>query len=110
MFFDELHLRKVVELDALKLWYFFAARRDNSDNLAKATYDQISEATGIARSRIKSALTLLAANALIYVERIPSSTNDYGVAHAYRLPQIDPGRHMGTNGRAMTEYDNLGDL
>ncbi len=107
VFFNELHLRKIVELDALKLWYFLAARRDNSDNLAKATYDQITEITGIARVRLKSAISLLAANMLVHVERIPTRTNDYGVAQAYRLPQIDSGRHMGTIGRGMTVYDDI---
>ena len=104
-FFEELNLRKRVELDALKLWYFLAARRDNDVNLAKATYDQIAEATGIARERIKSGMSLLAANGLIHVEHIPSRHSEYGVANAYRLPQIDASRHMGTVGRSITEFD-----
>ena len=91
----------------MKLWYFFAARRDNDANMAKVTYDQIMELTGIQRERIKTGLSLLAANGLIHVERIPSRHSDYGVANAYRLPQIDSTRHMGTSGRTMTEYDDV---
>lgn len=106
-FFEELKLRKRTELDALKLWYLFAARRDNDVNLAKITYDQIVRETGIMRERIKSGLSLLAANAVIHVEHIPSRHSEYGVANAYRLPHLDSSRHMGTVGRGLTEYDDL---
>ena len=106
-FFHELKLRKRVELDALKLWYFLAARRDNEVNLAKVTYDQIVDCTGISRERIRSGISLLAANGLIHVEHIPSRHSEYGVANAYRLPQIESSRHMGTVGRGITEYDDL---
>lgn len=106
-FFDELHLRKRAELDALKLWYLFAARRDNDVNLAKITYDQIAELTDIARDRIKTGLSLLAANGMIHVEHVPSRHSEYGVANAYRLPQIDSSRHMGSTGRGLTEFDSL---
>lgn len=106
-FFEELKLRSRVELDALKLWYFFAARRDNEVNLAKVTYDHITEATGIQRERIKGGLSLLAANGMVHVERIPSKHSDYGVANAYRLPQIDGSRHMGSIGRGLTVFDEV---
>lgn len=106
-FFDELNLRKRVELDAMKLWYFFAVRRDNDVNLAKVTYDQISDGTGIPRERLKSGVSLLAANSLVHVEHIPSRHSEYGVANAYRLPQIDGSRHMGTVGRSITEFDAI---
>lgn len=106
-FFNELHLRKRTELDALKLWLFIAARRDNDVNLAKVTYDQITEGTGIQRDRIRTAVSLLAANALVHVEHVPSRHSEYGVANAYRLPQIDPSRHMGSTGRGLTEFDSL---
>lgn len=109
-FFDELNLRKRVELDALKLWYFFVARRDDSVNLAKVTYDQIADLTGITRSRIKSGVSLLAANSMIHVEHIPSRQSEYGIANAYRLPQVHGSRHMGTVGRGLTELDYLNDL
>jgi len=104
-FFEELKLRSRVELDALKLWYFFAARRDNDVNLAKVTYDHIVDGTGIPRERIKGGLSLLAANGMVHIERIPSRHSEYGVANAYRLPQIDPNRHMGSVGRGLTDFD-----
>lgn len=106
-FFDELHLRKRAELDALKLWYLFAARRDNDVNLAKITYDQIVDLSNVPRERIKSGLSLLAANGLVHVEHVPSRHSEYGVANAYRLPQIDSSRHMGSTGRGLTEFDDL---
>lgn len=88
-FFYELNLRKRAELDAMKLWYLIAARRDKKDNLAKVTYDQITELTGIPRDRIKTALSLLAANGIVYIEHVPSRHSEYGIANAYRIPQID---------------------
>ncbi|MEE4011287.1 hypothetical protein V1T76_04450 [Roseibium sp. FZY0029] len=106
-FFHDLNLRKRTELDAMKLWYFIAARRDNDVNLAKATYDQIEELTGIVRDRIKAGLSLLAANSLVHVEHIPSRHSEYGIANAYRLPQIDASRHMGNVGRGLTKYDDF---
>ncbi|MFY9351155.1 MAG: hypothetical protein WBL20_04770 [Sphingobium sp.] len=109
-FFEELHLRKRSELDALKLWYLFIARRDNEVNLAKVTYDQITEMTGIARDRIKTGASLLAANGMIHVEHLPSRHSEYGVANAYRIPQIDSAHHMGNVGRGLTEYDGFGGL
>lgn len=110
VFFDEFYLRKRTELDALKLWYFFAARRDDDVNLAKTTYDHIAELTGIARDRIKSGLSFLAANGMIHVEHIPSRQSEYGIANAYRLPQIQGSRHMGTVGRSITKFDDFQDL
>jgi DNA-binding transcriptional ArsR family regulator len=109
-FFYEFNLRKRTELDALKLWYFIAARRDNNDNLAKVTYDQIKDFTGIARDRIKAGLSLLAVNGMVHIEHIPSRRSDYGIANAYRIPQIDGFRHMGTVGRGLTEFDEFTDL
>jgi DNA-binding transcriptional ArsR family regulator len=109
-FFNELNLRKRAELDAMKLWYFIAARRDNDDNLAKATYDQITNSTGIPRDRLKTALSLLAANGMVHVEHVPSRHSEYGIANAYRLPQIESSRHMGTVGRGLTEFDGFGGL
>ncbi|SFH55928.1 hypothetical protein SAMN05216299_12226 [Nitrosospira sp. Nsp14] len=109
-FFYELNLRKRTELDAMKLWYFIAARRDNDDNLAKATYDQITELTGIARDRLKTALSLLAASGMVHIEHVPSRQSEYGIANAYRIPQIDSSRHKGTVGRGLTEHDGFGGL
>jgi hypothetical protein len=109
-FFNELNLRKRAELDAMKLWYFIAARRDHDDNLAKATYDQITDSTGIPRDRLKAALSLLAANGMVHVEHLPSRHSEHGIANAYRLPQIESSRHMGTVGRGLIEHDGFGGI
>jgi hypothetical protein len=104
-FFSELHLRKPAELNALKLYFLIVARRGRDTNLANISYDKIHEYSGIDRNRIKSALSLLIANGMVHVERVPSDKSDYGVANAYRLPQIEPYTHMGTQGRAKTKED-----
>jgi hypothetical protein len=38
--FDGFHLRRRAELDALKLLFLIAARRDRATNLAKITYEK----------------------------------------------------------------------
>jgi len=101
--FDEFKLRNVIELDALKLFLLFAQRRDQSTNLAIIGYDKIEEYTGIARVRIKSAISFLVSHRLIHVEQIPSRQTDFGISHAYRLVGVDPRIHMGTRGRGMLQ-------
>jgi len=51
--FCDFNLRKSVELNALKLYFLFAARRGNDNNLANISYDRITDYTGIERGRIK---------------------------------------------------------
>jgi len=107
--FDDFNLRNLHELNALKLFYLFIERRDNLTNLAKISYDKISDQTGIERARIRSALSLLAVNGLVHVERVQSDTYVFGIANAYRIADLDPFRHMGNVGRAFdqgipTEY------
>ncbi len=97
--FHEFHLRKKVELDALKLYFAIIARRNNNSNLAHMNYDTIENYTGIPRNRIKSAISLLSANTLIHVEHFTSTISDFGVSNAYRLVHLDPRRHMGTTGK-----------
>ncbi len=58
------------------------------------------EYSEVRHSRIKSALTVLGANGLIHVERMPSSESDYGVSNAYRLSHLESHNHMGTRGRS----------
>ncbi len=99
--FRDLSLRRVVELDALKLFFLLVARRDRNTNLAKIGYGKISDYTGIERSRIKSALSLLASLSLMHVERVPSKLSVHGVASAYRIVGLDSYVHMGTRGRAL---------
>ena len=50
--FEEFSLRRLVELDAMKLFFLFAERRDRGSNLANISYDGIERYTGIARQRI----------------------------------------------------------
>ena len=97
--FSEFRLRHPAELDALKLYYLFASRRDRQSNAAHITYEQISEYTDIPYQNIRRGLSILAANGLIHVEQVQSAQSKYGIANAYRLPQIDPRRHRGTIGR-----------
>jgi hypothetical protein len=99
--FDEFRLRKVVELDALKLFFLFAARRDRSSNVANIGYEKIEEYTDIRRVRIKPAISFLASLSLVYVEHIPSRINVTGISNAYRLVGLDSYNHMGTRGRSM---------
>ena len=97
--FTEFHLRRRAELDAMKLYFLFAARRSRATNMAKISYDKIEEYSGVRRPRIRPALTVLGANGLIHVERLASDLMESGVANAYRLTHLDSYRHMGTSGR-----------
>lgn len=103
--FQELRLRKENELNALKLFFLFAARRSRETNMANISFSAIEEYTGIERAKIKPAASLLAALSLIYVEHLPTDKYPSGIANAYRLVGIDPYKHMGTQGRGMTAYD-----
>jgi hypothetical protein len=103
--FNELRLRKESELNALKLYFLFVARRSRETNMANISYSGIEEYTGIERAKIKSAQSLLAALSLIYVEHLPTDKYANGIANAYRIVGIDPYKHMGTLGRGLTAYD-----
>lgn len=97
--FINFRLRLRAELEGLKLYFLFASRRDRTTNMAKITYDKIEGYSGLARNDIRRALTLLAANALVHIEHVPSTVSENGVASAYRLAHLDPYHHMGTSGR-----------
>jgi hypothetical protein len=97
--FADFRLRKVVELDALKLFFLMVARRDNRTNLANISYPTIEQYSGIPNVRIKSAISYLASHSLVYVDQIPSRSSEHGVANAYRIVGIDSRNHMGTRGR-----------
>jgi hypothetical protein len=99
--FDEFRLRRVVELDALKLFFLFVARRDQRTNLASIGYEKIEEYAGVKRVRIKSAISFLASLSLVYVEHPPSQISSYGTSNAYRIVGIDPRVNMGTRGRSI---------
>lgn len=101
--FSDFKLRLRAELDAIKLYYLFASRRDRNSNMAIISYDKITEYSGVMRNNIKRALSLLAANGLIHVEHTKSTLSDDRVANAYRLAHLEPYRHMGTTGRGTDE-------
>lgn len=104
--FTEFRLRLPAELDALKLYYLFASRRDRQTNTANITYEGIEEYTGIPTQNIRRGLSILAANGMIHVERVQSSLSEHGVANIYRLPHIDPRRHRGTQGRTSETFES----
>lgn len=97
--FQNLKRRLPIELDALKLLFLIAARRDQTTNSANITYSQITELSGIRRDKIISAISLLAANFVVSVDARPSSQSEHGVHNAYRLQGIDPYNHRGTTAR-----------
>lgn len=99
--FDEFRLRKVVELDALKLFFLFVAYRDNRTNVANIGYEKINQYSGVKKERIKSAISFLASLSLVYVEQVPSLINAYGLSNAYRIVGIDSFNHRGTRSRNM---------
>ena len=101
--FNNFHLRSIAELDALKLYFLFAARRDRETNMAHITYDDIEKYSGIGRARIKAGLSLLAVNALVHTEHVPSKFSEHGIANAYRLAHLHSNRHLGTQGRSVLQ-------
>lgn len=103
--FADFRLRRVAELDALKLFFLFVARRDNKTNFANIGYGKIEEYTNIKRVRIKTAISFLASLSLVHVEHVRSETNEYGISNAYRVVGLSPYNHMGTTGRSMIEID-----
>ena len=107
----EFRLRSVTELNALKLYFLFVARRGRDTNMANISFLKINEYTGVDPAKIKAATSLLASSSLAYIERIPSRTNDMGVSNAYRLAGLEAYQHMGTRGRGQdaTDFDWLSD-
>jgi DNA-binding GntR family transcriptional regulator len=57
--------------------------------------------SGVGRSYIRSALSLLASQNLVHTYKHPSMVDPFGVANAYRLAHLEPRRHTGTSGRGM---------
>lgn len=100
--FKDFTLRKRTELDALKLFFLFVARRSSDTNLAHLSYESIQERSGIDQSKIKSALSLLATHEMVYAEPQPRMDGGLGVSHAYRIVGIDPTIHAGTRNRPGT--------
>jgi DNA-binding IscR family transcriptional regulator len=86
--FQDFKLRRRIELDALKLYYLFAARRNNNTRLALIGYEKITESTGVTANYIKPAVSLLAAHGLIHVEHVQSKESETGVVNGYRLTHL----------------------
>ncbi len=100
--FKDFTLRKRTELDALKLFFLFVARRSSTTNLAHLSYESIQERSGIDQSKIKPALSLLATHEMVYAEPQPRMEGGIGVSHAYRIVGVDPTIHAGTTNRPGT--------
>lgn len=86
--FRDFKLRRRVELDALKLYYLFAARRNNETRLAHIGYEKITEYTGVTANYIKPGVSVLAAQGLIHIEHVRSKESDTGIVNAYRLTHL----------------------
>ena len=97
--FGEFSLRNRTELNALKLLYLFIAFRDNNSNVASIGYEKITERTGIERRHIRSALSFLSVNGLVYVEKVAKEDDEGYSTNTYRVCGIDPYIHGGTRGR-----------
>ena len=100
--FNEFRLRRRVELNALKLYLLFVARRDRKTNMAHISYTTIEKYSGLPRNDIKSGISLLAGLGLVHVEHLPSNTSEHGTSNAYRLAHLDTYNHLGTRGLGMT--------
>jgi len=96
--FDDFNLRKIAELDALKIYLLFVAFRGEDINAARIGYEKIAEYSGVHGNRIKSAISLLTNNDLIVLDQ-RKKENDPGYVFTYRIVGIDPRRHLGTTGR-----------
>lgn len=104
-FFQELKLRRQVELNAIKLYLLIVSRRDRNNNLAHITHQKIEEYTGIHHDDIKRAVSFLAGNGMIHVEHLPRHISQYGYSSAYRLVHLHTYQHMGTVGRNLDIAD-----
>jgi hypothetical protein len=103
--FEDFRLRNATELNAMKLFLLFVAQRGRDTNMAHIGYDKIEVNTAIERSKIKAAISRLAAIPLVYVEQIRSWKYESRTANAYRIVGLNPYEHMGTMGRGMDAYD-----
>lgn len=99
--FTDFKLRNQTELNALKLYFLFASRRDIKSNMAPLSYDKIMLYSGLERLRIKDALSMLSALHLVYVEQMPSTVYEPGASNAYRLVGLHPRMNMATMGRGL---------
>lgn len=104
--FSGFHLRRKAELDALKLYLLFAARRNNGSNVAIIGNAKIEEQAGITRNDIKTAQSLLAAAGLIHVEHIVSRLSEHG--YSAGAEHREAGRSTFAIIRLKRQLDQLG--
>ena len=102
--FRNFTLRNRTELESLKAYFTFVARRSREENVAIMTYDKIEEYAGIPRAWISRATSFLAACDLIRISQMPTGASGFGGVNTYRLTHIDPYRHNGTTGRSRQSY------
>lgn len=95
--FKEFKLRNIAELDAMKLLFLIAARRNEKQNITALSYKAIEEYSGISRPRIKAAISHLTSANLLYTE-MATSTDHTRYYNGYRLRGIDSYKHAGTSG------------
>lgn len=100
MAFEDFHLRKRAELDALKIYLAIATRRDTRQNITWMTYEKFRTFTGVSFGYIKPALGVLNINHLITVDTKLRANGEQGVVNGYRLRHIESRLHAGTTGRA----------
>lgn len=89
-------LRRRVELDSLKLWFLFCARRNIHSNLVNISYEKITAYCGLDRPRIRDAISFLIHHGVLVVEKVKGLADDT-VSNAYRLRHIQPYVHSGTS-------------
>ncbi len=103
--FTDFRLRRRAELDALKLYFLLAARRNNKTNAAHIGYDKLHRYSAVPNDRIRTALSLLINNGLIHTDRHISTINEKGFSNSYRLTHLSPRQHPGTTGRGLDPAD-----
>ncbi|MBY5590911.1 hypothetical protein HFO49_26065 [Rhizobium leguminosarum] len=101
----DFRLRSPTELNALKLYFLFVARRGRDTNLANISFIKINEYAAVDPAKIKAATSLLASASLAYTERVPSRINEMGISNAYRIFGLESYQHMGTRGRGQDAHD-----
>ncbi len=106
--FRAFNLRLRAELDALKIYFLLATRRDNATNQTLLSYEKIELYSGVGRGFIRPALSLLASHSLVHTTNKPSTVDPYGISNVYRLVHLEPRRHPGTIGRNLEFEDGDG--
>lgn len=93
-------MRNRAEFDAMKLYLWFAARRDTDENQSFTTYKQIKDGTGVPTGRISAGISLLVSSGLVAVTSVEVVGTSGGNPQAYRLKGLNTRAHPGTRGHA----------